>query len=63
MRLVERLHTDFVLAGAGLDEADRTELRRLNQELARRSTGFEQNLAAATEAAAVLVDDRPSWPG
>ena len=34
LRLVERLHTDFVLAGAGLDEVGRDELRRLNQEIA-----------------------------
>ena len=56
-RLVERLHTDFVLAGAGLDEAGRDELRRLNQLIAAASTQFDQTLVAAMEAAAVLVDD------
>ena len=63
VRLVERLHTDFTLAGARLDQSGRDELRRLNQEIAVRSTRFEQTLVAATEAAAVLVADRSELDG
>ena len=62
-RLVERLHTDFVLAGAGLDESGRDELRRLNQEIAATSTRFDQTLVAAMEAAAVLVEDAAELDG
>ncbi|MCW2695003.1 MAG: dcp [Modestobacter sp.] len=62
-RLVERYHLDFVLAGAGLDEAGRGELRRLNQRLSELSTRFGQNLHLATEAAAVLVPDAAELDG
>ena len=60
---MERLHTDFTLAGARLDDAGRDALRRLNQEIAVRSTQFEQTLVAATEASAILVTDRAELDG
>ena len=57
VRLVERLHTDFVLAGARLDMDGRDVLRGLNQQIATLSTRFDQTLVAAMEAAAVLVEN------
>jgi peptidyl-dipeptidase Dcp len=63
VRLVERYHLDFVLAGARLDEAGRTRLTELNQELSGLSTTFGQNLQLATEAAAVRVDDAAELDG
>src|SRR4051794_20172906 len=63
VRLVERYHLDFVLAGAGLDEAGRTRLSELNQRLAELSTTFDQNLQKATEAAAVVVEDAAELDG
>jgi peptidyl-dipeptidase Dcp len=63
VRLVERYHLDFVLAGAGLDDADRGQLRELNQRLAELSTTFDQNLQLATEAAAVVVGDATELDG
>ncbi|KQS68938.1 M3 family metallopeptidase [Modestobacter sp. Leaf380] len=63
VRLVERYHLDFVLAGAQLDEAGRDELRALNLRLSELSTAFGQNLVVATEAAAVLVTDRAELAG
>src|SRR3954451_16310700 len=63
VRLVERYHLDFVLAGARLDEAGRTRLTELNQELSTLSTTFGQNLQLATEAAAVRVDDAAELDG
>ena len=57
VRLVERYHLDFVLAGARLDGAGRERLTQLNQELSTLSTTFGQNLQLATEAAAVRVAD------
>jgi peptidyl-dipeptidase Dcp len=63
VRLVERYHQDFVLAGAGLDDAGRDELRGLNQRLSELSTTFGQNLHLATEAAAVLVTDPAELDG
>jgi len=63
VRLVERYHLDFVLAGAQLDEAGRARLTELNQELSALSTTFGQNLQLATEAAAVRVDDAAELDG
>jgi peptidyl-dipeptidase Dcp len=63
VRLVERYHLDFVLAGARLDEAGRERLTELNQELSTLSTTFGQNLQLATEAAAVRVDDAAELDG
>ncbi len=63
VRLVERYHLDFVLAGARLDEAGRAQLTELNQELSGLSTTFGQNLQLATEAAAVRVDDAAELDG
>ncbi|MDK3258716.1 M3 family metallopeptidase [Blastococcus capsensis] len=57
LRLVERYHLDFVLAGARLDATGRARLSELNQELSHLSTTFGQNLQLATEAAAVHVAD------
>ena len=63
VRLVERYHLDFVLAGARLDEAGRARLTELNQELSALSTTFGQNLQLATEAAAVRVEDAAELDG
>jgi len=56
-QLVKRYHLDFVLAGAGLDDDGRRKLAELNEQLAKVTTRFGQNLLAATEAAVVVVDD------
>src|SRR3954453_4779627 len=63
VRLVERYHLDFVLAGARLDEAGRARLSELNRELSTLSTAFGQNLQLATEAAAVRVADAAELDG
>jgi peptidyl-dipeptidase Dcp len=63
VRLVERYHLDFVLAGARLGDAGRARLTELNQELSTLSTTFGQNLQLATEAAAVRVADAAELDG
>ncbi|WP_346621772.1 M3 family metallopeptidase [Blastococcus montanus] len=63
LRLVERYHLDFVLAGARLDDDGRARLGELNQELSELSTTFGQNLQLATEAAAVRVEDAARLDG
>jgi peptidyl-dipeptidase Dcp len=55
-RLVDRYYSDFVRAGALLDDAAQARLRELNGELARLATQFEQNLFEDTRARAVVVD-------
>jgi peptidyl-dipeptidase Dcp len=47
LRLVERMHGDFLRAGAKLDAAKRERLAALAEQLAGLSTAFHQNLLAA----------------
>lgn len=61
--LVERYHRGFVRAGAQLREADKTQLRALNQEEAKLTTEFHDRLLAATNAAAVVVEDKAKLDG
>jgi peptidyl-dipeptidase Dcp len=62
-RLVERYYTDFVRAGAKLDEGKKTRLKAINAEMATLATRFGQNLLKETNAAAVVVDDRKQLRG
>lgn len=55
LRLLERYHTNFVRAGARLDETQKERLRRINEDLSTLTTQFQQNLLADTNASAVVV--------
>jgi peptidyl-dipeptidase Dcp len=55
--LLERYHTDFQRAGAGLPEEDQQRLRELNGELSSLSTRFSQSLLKDTNELAVVVED------
>ena len=55
--LVERYYSEFTLAGAGLDEVQKTKLREFNQKLSTLTTRFEKNLLADTNELAVVIDD------
>ncbi|HVW43174.1 MAG TPA: M3 family metallopeptidase [Amycolatopsis sp.] len=61
--LLERVHTGFERAGAGLPEADQRRLRQLNEELSTLSTRFQENLLRDTNDLAVLVDDPAELAG
>ncbi len=63
IRLVERYHTDYVRAGAELDDQQATVLKDLNRRLSVLSTKFHQNLQADTEASAILVDAKEELSG
>ena len=56
LRLVEYDYQEFVLAGAKLSDADKAELKKLNEEEANLTTAFISKLLAATKDAA------PRWP-
>ena len=53
--LYDRYHLDFVLAGAQLDPEGQQRLRESNGRISVLTTQFQQNLQAATDAAAVQV--------
>ncbi|SEC15256.1 peptidyl-dipeptidase Dcp [Paramicrobacterium humi] len=55
--LVERYHTEFTLAGAGLGDDDKSRLRDLNARLSTLTTRFEKNLLADTNDLALTIDD------
>lgn len=57
LRLLDRYRTVFRRAGAELSEDGRARLRELNAEIAAASTAFGQNLLAANEEGALVLDD------
>jgi peptidyl-dipeptidase Dcp len=62
-RLLWRIYTDFVRAGAKLSGADQTRLKALNAELATLQTTFAQNVLKEVNASAVLVATRAELAG
>jgi peptidyl-dipeptidase Dcp len=63
LRLLERRHTDFVRAGAGLGEREQTQLRSLNERLSTLTSTFSTRLLAETRDLAVQVEDRAQLDG
>lgn len=61
--LVDRYYKDFVRDGAQLPEADKTQLRALNQEESKLTTSFQNKLLGATKAGAIAVDSRTELAG
>lgn len=55
--LLEKYYTDFIHSGAHLDEAQREELKALNEKLSKLETQFSKNVLADTNDLAVIVDD------
>jgi peptidyl-dipeptidase Dcp len=63
LRLVEHTYDEFVHAGANLSEADKTELKKLNEELATLSNTFATKLLAATKDGAYVTTDKSALAG
>jgi peptidyl-dipeptidase Dcp len=63
LRLVEHTYDQFVHAGANLNEADKTELKKLNEELATLSNTFTTKLLAATKDGAFVTTDKAALAG
>jgi peptidyl-dipeptidase Dcp len=63
MRLVERTYDQFVHAGANLSEADKTELKKLNEQLSSLSEQFTTKLLAATKEGAFSTNDKNALAG
>ncbi|WP_344864838.1 M3 family metallopeptidase [Amycolatopsis ultiminotia] len=63
LRLLERRHTDFRRAGAGLPDAEQEKLRALNEQLSSLQTRFAQNLLRDTNELAVVLDDAAELAG
>ena len=63
LRLVEYYYKQFVHAGANLSEADKSELRKLNEEESTLSAAFSTKLQNATKAAAYGTKDKAALAG
>lgn len=61
--LVGRYRTEFTLAGAGLDDAGKDELRTLNGRLSELTTAFDTHLVADTNDLAVHITDQTELAG
>ncbi len=61
--LTERYHRDFVRAGANLSEADKAQLKALNEEESSLSTDFTQKLLAATKEGSPVIDRKVDLQG
>jgi len=63
LRLVEYYYQQFVHAGANLSDAEKTELKKLNEEESTLSAAFSTKLLAATKAAAYVTADKNALAG
>ncbi len=63
LRLVEHDHEKFVHAGANLSETDKTELKKLNEEMSTLSNAFKNKLLAATKEGAYVTTDKAALAG
>ena len=63
VRLVERYHTDFVRSGAALSDDQKARMKEINAELANLGTQFSQNVLAAVNDSAVIVDTAEELDG
>jgi peptidyl-dipeptidase Dcp len=63
LRLIERIYDQFVHAGANLPEADKAQLRKLNEELSSLSNAFNTKLLAATKDGAYITTDKTALAG
>ncbi len=63
LRLVEYYYQHFVQSGAKLSEADKSQLKKLNEEESTLSAAFSTKLLAATKAAAYSTTDTNALSG
>jgi peptidyl-dipeptidase Dcp len=63
LRLVEFYHREFVHAGANLPDADKTELKKINEELSTLQNDFRIRLLAATQESAFATTDKDKLAG
>jgi peptidyl-dipeptidase Dcp len=62
-RLLERYYVNFIRAGAQLSDADKDKLKAYNEQLAKLTTQFQQNVLKETNDSAVVVDTRAELDG
>jgi peptidyl-dipeptidase Dcp len=63
LRLLEVTYDNFVRSGANLSDADKTELKKLNEEISTLSNAFSTKLLAATKDGAYVTTDKSALAG
>ena len=63
LRLLQVTYDTFVRSGANLSEADKTELKKLNEEIATLSDAFARKLLEATKDGAYVTKDKSTLAG
>src|ERR1700733_938594 len=63
LRLVEFYYREFVHAGANLSDANKTELKKINEELSTLENEFRTKVLAATQDAAYVTQDKNKLAG
>ena len=63
LRLVEYYHHEFVHAGANLADSDKSELKKMNEEISTLENAFRTKLLAATQDAAYATTDQTKLAG
>jgi peptidyl-dipeptidase Dcp len=63
LRLVEFYHREFVHAGANLSDTDKTELKKMNEQISTLENDFKTMLLAATQEAAYHTADKDKLAG
>lgn len=63
LRLLEVTYDRFVRSGANLSDADKTDLKKLNQEISTLEAAFSTKLLAATKDGAYATGDRSALAG
>jgi peptidyl-dipeptidase Dcp len=63
LRLVEYYHKLFIHSGANLSDADKAQLKKLNEEESTLSTAFITKLQGATKAGAYITTDKNALAG
>jgi peptidyl-dipeptidase Dcp len=63
LRLLDITYDGFVRSGAKLSEADKTELKKLNEDISKLSNAFSTKLLAATKDGAYVTTDKGALAG
>ena len=63
LRLVEFYHREFIHAGANLPDTDKTELKKMNEQISTLENDFKTMLLAATQEAAFHTADKTRLAG
>jgi peptidyl-dipeptidase Dcp len=63
LRLLDVTYDGFVRSGAKLSEADKTELKKLNEDISKLSDAFSTKLLAATKGGAYVTTDKGALAG